>query len=171
MMNGDEINEDTCMYAVAGGNIEIIHLCEQKGLQFEDCLFISSLYHRFDIFEWLNTHFEYEEITLTEFIERYNEPLFYFYSLSGSNADIETKDNNGNTPICIASSSGQLEVVKYLVEQCHANVETKDEYVLTPLRITSFNDHLEIIIVWEKVLNIKFLFFSFIRMIRKKLLK
>ena len=78
MMNGDEINEDTCKFAVAGGNIEIIHLCEQKGLQFEDCLFISTLYHRFEIFEWLNTHFEYEEINLSKFIKHYNEPLFYF---------------------------------------------------------------------------------------------
>ena len=39
MMNGDEINEDTCRFAVAGGNNEIIHLCEQKGLQFDNCLF------------------------------------------------------------------------------------------------------------------------------------
>ena len=45
MANGDEINEETCKFAVAGGNFEIIHFCEQKGLQFEECLFISSLYH------------------------------------------------------------------------------------------------------------------------------
>ena len=51
MMNGDKINEYTCKYAVSGGNLEIIHLCEQKGLQFEDCLFIFSLYHRFAIFK------------------------------------------------------------------------------------------------------------------------
>ena len=51
LMNGDEINEDTCKFCVAGGNLEIIHLCEQQGLQFEDCLFIFSLYHRFAIFK------------------------------------------------------------------------------------------------------------------------
>ena len=55
MMIGDEINEDTCKFAIAGGNLEIIHLCEQKGLKFEKCLYISSFYHRFEIFEWLNT--------------------------------------------------------------------------------------------------------------------
>ena len=122
MMNGDEINKNTCKFAVAGGNNEIIHLCEQKGLQFDDCLFISSLYHRFEIFEWLNTHFEYEEIILSELIKYYNEPLFYMYSLLGSN--VEAKDNYGRTPINWASLNGRLEVVKYLYETCHANIET-----------------------------------------------
>ena len=64
MMNEYYINEDTCRFAVSGGNIEIIHLCEQRGLQFEDCLFFTSLYHRFELFEWLNTHFNYKKTTL-----------------------------------------------------------------------------------------------------------
>ena len=143
MMNGDEIDEDTCKFAVSGGNFEIIHLCEQKGLQFEDCLYFSSLYHRFDIFEWLNTHFKYEEISLPEFIEYYNEPLFYLYSLSGSN--VEITDKYRFTPINKASFRGQLEVVKYLYEICHSDVETKDNYGITPINIASGNGHLEIV--------------------------
>ena len=45
MMNGDVIDEDTCKFAVARGNIEIIHLCKQIGFVFEDCISISSKYH------------------------------------------------------------------------------------------------------------------------------
>ena len=135
-MNGDEINEDTCKLAVSGGNFEIIHLCEQKGLQFENCLSISSMFHRFEIFEWLNTHFEYEEIPLAKFIKFYNEPLFYSYSLSGSN--IETKNERGSTPINRASFNGSIEVVKYLYETCHAKVDDK------AINNASSNGHFEI---------------------------
>ena len=83
MITGATINKDTCMLAVAGGNNEIIHLCEQKRHRFEDCLIVSLMYHRFEIFEWLNTHFNYDEIQVTEFIKYYNEPLFIliFYQI------------------------------------------------------------------------------------------
>ena len=143
MMNGDEIDEDTCKFAVSGGNLKIIHLCEQKGLQFEDCLFISSIYHQFEIFEWLNIHFHYNEIPLTEFIDCYNEPLFYFYSLSGSYVKTEAEDYN--TPIHNASKHGQLEIVKYLYENWHANIETEDEDGFTPINYASANGHLEVV--------------------------
>ena len=43
-------------------------------------------------------------------------------------ADVETKDNNGYTPINFASRNGHLEVVKYLRKQCHADVETNNWY-------------------------------------------
>ena len=167
-MNGDEINEDTCKLAVAGGNLEIIHLCEQKGFQFEDCLFISSLFHRFDIFEWLNTHFEYEEIVLSEFIECCNEPLFYSYSLTGSNVEIEGED--GFTPINIASFYHRFDIFEWLNThfnykeiplsdfiECYneplfysysllgSNVEIKDKNDSTPINKASENGQLEVV--------------------------
>ena len=151
MMIGDEINEDTGMFSVAGGNFEIIHLCEQKGLQFDDCLYISSFYHRFEIYEWLNTHFNYDEPYFIECIACYNEPLFYYYYLSGSNSEsneiyekylINTVSKNGNleilkylnetchVKICdsvinIASENGHLDIVKYLCETCHTMLKSK----------------------------------------------
>ena len=36
--------------------------------------------------------------------------------------NIETRNNEGNTPIDIASKNGFLEIVVYLLEQCHAKV-------------------------------------------------
>ena len=58
MLSGEEINKDVCKLAIAGGNIEIVHLCEQKGLSFEKCLNFSIYFHRFELFEWINSHFE-----------------------------------------------------------------------------------------------------------------
>ena len=151
MINGDEINEETCKFAVAGGNFEIIHLCEQKGLQFRDCLYFSSLYHRFEIFEWLNTHFNYRKIHLYQFIEYYNEPLFYLYSFSGSNA--ETNNRYGKIPVNFASYNGHLEVVKYLYETCHADVEAKDGSGDTPIKIASSHGRLDVVDYLRKVCN------------------
>ena len=51
MISGEEANENICKYAIAGGNIEIIHICEQNGLQFDNCLDVSSFYHRYELFE------------------------------------------------------------------------------------------------------------------------
>ena len=59
MMNEYQIQEDVCKTAIAGGNIEIVHLCEQNGLLFNECLELAVMYHRYDLFEWLNTHYIY----------------------------------------------------------------------------------------------------------------
>ena len=41
-------------FAVAGGNIEIIRLCQMNGLDFSSSLHYAALYHRYDILEWLH---------------------------------------------------------------------------------------------------------------------
>ena len=38
LMSGEVINEETCVLSVSGGNNEIIHLCEQKGLVLDGIL-------------------------------------------------------------------------------------------------------------------------------------
>ena len=78
-----------------------------------------------------------------ELIDFYNEPPFYFYSLSESS--VETKDIYGYTPINSSSSNGLLEIVKYLYETCHADVETKDNFRSTPINYALLNDHLDIV--------------------------
>ena len=60
-------------------------------------------------------------------------------------ADVEAKDDDGNTPIILASWDGHLEVVKYLHEECHANVEAKDNDGWTPIILASEKGHLEVV--------------------------
>ena len=128
MLNEVKIKEWTCKYAIAGGNNEIIHICEQNGFHFSDCLEFSVYYHRFELFEWLNMHFEFEPILPTQCVKYYNEPLFYYYISDGLN--IETKDYYGFTPINNASSNGLIEIVKYLYETYHVDVEQKDNMTI-----------------------------------------
>ena len=58
---------------------------------------------------------------------------------------VEIKDNDGCTPINIASRNGHLKVVKYLYETCQANGETKDGYGRTPINDASLKNNLEVI--------------------------
>jgi hypothetical protein len=58
---------------------------------------------------------------------------------------IEAKDNNGKTPIIIASENDHLDVIKYLHEECHANVEAEDIVGWTPIMYASYNGHLEVV--------------------------
>ena len=57
---------------------------------------------------------------------------------------ISKYDKNIN-PLHIASEEGYIEVVKYLIEQCHANVEAKDNYGRTPLHDASIGGKLGVI--------------------------
>lgn len=51
-------------FAVAGGSIEIIRLCQQNNLDFSGTLHIAALFHRIDILEWLHEE-KFPELTFT----------------------------------------------------------------------------------------------------------
>jgi len=59
-------------------------------------------------------------------------------------ADIEGKDDYGDTPLIEASASGRVEVVEILVER-GADIEAKDYYGNTPLLIASMDEHVEVV--------------------------
>ena len=46
-------------------------------------------------------------------------------ALVKAGANVEAKDNDGYTPLIIASAKGHLDTVTYLVKECGANVEAK----------------------------------------------
>ena len=50
---------ETCKYAIAGGNFEIIHLLEQKALSYDNCREISIAYHRYELTEWIETNYKH----------------------------------------------------------------------------------------------------------------
>ena len=44
------------------------------------------------------------------------------YLIENKNCNVKIKDNNDRTALHRASSFGHLDVVKYLIEECHAKV-------------------------------------------------
>ena len=155
-------------YAVAGGNMEIIHLLEQKGLSFAKFLFTCMNFHRYEVGDWILLHYECKQAFRA--LYGYNFRAFFFqvlnkidlrisfadavgfgyldivkYLVEECHFDVEAKDISGRTPLHIALENGHLDIVKYLVEECHANIETKDEYVWAPLHTASYAGHLNIV--------------------------
>ena len=53
LMNNATISNNLMCFAVAGGNIEIIKLCEQKNCSLDNCLIFSIRYHHWKLFDWL----------------------------------------------------------------------------------------------------------------------
>ena len=71
------------------------------------------------------------------------ESIMFLYEQRHVN--VETKDDNENTPIINASSNGNLEVVKYLYETCHANAEAENKNGWTSIIAASHYGHLDVV--------------------------
>jgi len=65
--------------------------------------------------------------------------------LVSEGADVEAKNIYGETPLICASWCGQIEIVKYLIEECNANVEAENNFGNTPLIRASIVGHFEIV--------------------------
>ncbi|OHT08525.1 hypothetical protein TRFO_22955 [Tritrichomonas foetus] len=58
LMNGSRLELSIESFAVSGGNLEIIHICQQHGYNhFSGTMFSCIKYHRYDIFEWIIQNF------------------------------------------------------------------------------------------------------------------
>jgi|EP00670_Eutreptiella_braarudii_P001380 ankyrin repeat protein len=66
-------------------------------------------------------------------------------SLLKNKVDVNCVDGGGNTPLHYASSNGQLEVVKVLLEQSDIDVNIQDNYGRTALHWAACCGHLDIV--------------------------
>ena len=130
LLNGVEISKDTCCYAIAGGNNEIVHLCEQKGMKFEHCLINAIKYHRFDLFEWLILHFSNDRIDVASCFEYCNEPAIYYYIHCGGK--LQGLRHDKTSTLHLAASSGLIEMIKYLLDE-GLDIDIKNIKGCTPL--------------------------------------
>ena len=67
--------------------------------------------------------------------------------LLNANANIETRDNEENTPLICATQYGHLDVVKLLLER-GAQIEAVDEEERTPLMMAVKYGHIEIVMLF-----------------------
>eukprot|EP00919_Chromeraceae_sp_WS-2016_P019066 GHVR01045430.1.p1 GENE.GHVR01045430.1~~GHVR01045430.1.p1 ORF type:complete len:110 (-),score=17.58 GHVR01045430.1:89-418(-) len=64
--------------------------------------------------------------------------------LHENGADLEKKDNDGYTALCMASQEGHLDVVKWLIQK-GASVNTTNNEGTTPLIFASGKGHVNVI--------------------------
>ena len=136
-LNNEYDFDDVEKFAVAGGNMEIVHILEQRNISFEDCLEVSITFHRNELSDWILIHYGCQKSSLNDSYSHFNYRAVIFGLMNGISIN--------NNLLCLESASGQLEIVKYLLEQCHENVETKDKNGHTPIYIASLNGHLDVV--------------------------
>lgn len=104
-------------YAVAGGDYEIIHLCEMKKAEFDsNCLNLAIRFFRNEILDYLEENFSFEK-TISSAAKS-----IIFYNLGQLinhkkiiEVDPNDKDENGYTLLSLACLNGDLDVVNYLI--------------------------------------------------------
>ena len=117
-------------YAIAGGNMEIVHILEQRNYSFENCLEVSIKYHRNELCDWILIHNKCSEAELLNSCSYYNDRAVAFAVIN----EIGKCDF-----ISQAVSNGNLEIIKYLHETCHA--EVPDDAISNASR----NGHIDIV--------------------------
>ena len=142
IMNGEIPNVEVSKLAIAGGNNEIVHLCEQNGSMFDDCLNVSVSYHRFELYEWLVQHFDCEKIELSYFLCCCNEPLFFNYL---ENLDHELDNDEIGELLCCAARNTSYGVVKHFLSRGFNANWSNPVSTLTPLHEAANIGSLEIV--------------------------
>ena len=139
LLKTEEIKENACRYAVAGGNKEIINICKKKGLEFKNCINVAVAYHRHDLFQWLNEDHDEETVTLNNCIEYLNIPAFFFYLNKG--ADINKVQEDGSLPLHHAVHKGLCRLSEMLIESGN-NVNAQDNNKRTPMHFAANNGYI-----------------------------
>ena len=87
LMNEGKIQNCDSRYAVAGGNMEIIHIFEQHGYNFRCAIHDAIKYHRFDIFEWIELHYSTDPISLYLCLCFFNQTIFCYLIERGADVN------------------------------------------------------------------------------------
>jgi hypothetical protein len=97
--------------AVAGGNLEIIRLCQHYNLDFSATVHSAVKYHHLDLAEWLST-FDPSALERTPFHSAcLSDNVQEVARLMSDGADPNAADHNHSTPLRVAVRRGHLSAV------------------------------------------------------------
>lgn len=144
-----EFSDYIAEHAVLGGNYEIIHILEQKGISFNDVIALAPVC-RPEIFDWLLNHYETGDKidACAKFI---NEGMWLYALALLKKEDVSRAltvlPHDGGILLGIASRAGAFLVVKHLVAIDKANKSKikKDEPNSTALCYASGGGHFSIV--------------------------
>lgn len=123
--NVDTFPEKITEYAVAGGNYEIIHLCEQLKANFtNDILMTSIRFFQSDITSYLEENFGFQKT-----INEASKSIVYYNlrALIDCEATLREDPNQYNykglTVLSLASLNGDLDITNYLITTFHDSID------------------------------------------------
>jgi ankyrin repeat protein len=138
--------------AVAGGDIEIIRLCQGYGLDFYSTPHCAVTFHRNEIFDWLS---ETTAAAVDDEVDIYGQTTFHcacesnnLYVLSklvSTCKDVNIVSSFRRwTPLRIAVRSSSLEAIQCLLSFPSVNVNATGPRGLTPLHVAAYHGDIEI---------------------------
>jgi hypothetical protein len=121
----------TSHFAIAGDNLEIVRILEQRNVSFVGCLQMSVSYHRHRIFQWLfeTLHPDVNDLdyangpVIHAGIPFENVGALLFYLVHG--LDINLRDQLGRTLLYMAASDELPDVVQILLNHVEINANQK----------------------------------------------
>lgn len=136
-------------FAVAGGNYEIIHLCEQKHAIFgNESLMISIRFFQSDLSSYLEEFCNLEKTIddVSKSIVYYNLRSLILYQ-EVLRDDPNKLDSRGYTMLSLASLNGDLDIINYLIATFgdQIDVNKKSQYGNSPFYYAAGNGHYEIV--------------------------
>ncbi|KAK8894582.1 hypothetical protein M9Y10_023018 [Tritrichomonas musculus] len=139
----------TSRYAIAGGNYEIIHLCELGKAEFDaDCYNLAIRFFRNEIVDYLEENLGFEK----NISSASKSIVFYNLGQLISHKDVisknpNEKDETGYTLLSLACLNGDLDIVNYLLTTFSdkININEQNTSKNRPLYYASAAGHLEII--------------------------
>ena len=161
------INNDLPQFAVAGGNVEIIRICIEKKLVFDDeCFEVAIRYHQNSIVEYfhreLNKSFSRKSVLLSVKSHNYQQFLSLLdqYTSTSPNYNEDDEDEmlfykedqsinskiDGCPLIIMAINRGYLEISEYIAQQFpNLKIDNKLEPKLNALNYAVLIDRLDIV--------------------------
>ncbi|EAY19523.1 hypothetical protein TVAG_136540 [Trichomonas vaginalis G3] len=145
LLNGSDLNQEDAngstlaQFVVAGGNVEMVRICQQRKCDFSGCLQIATRFYRFDIFDWL--HFAYLN-DLTEVHPKFGN---VFHESAASNnvrqiiycidntLDVDSRSSDKSTPLHYAVKNRAADSIRLLLSINSLDVNAKDSTGMTPL--------------------------------------
>ena len=132
LINGATITNFTADYAVEGGCLEIVELCNQNGVDFSNSLKMAIKAHRNDITDWILANFSPAIPDLFFCVSSFNTlALVYFIELG---VDVNQRNEDKDGILHYIAYYGQYDLMNYLISK-NADVNIKSDKDLTPLHL------------------------------------
>jgi ankyrin repeat protein len=139
----DHSNRTVPHFAIAGGNIEIIRLCQQHDLDFIGALHVAIRFHRNEFFDWLYaTQFpdpgerDFDGMTPLHVACESNN-LYAAARLIDSGADVNSETYSRETPMRMAGRRGFIDSCRLLLAHPDCEADRPARSCVTPLHIAA----------------------------------
>lgn len=143
-----QIPKTTGLFAVAGGNYDIVHLCEGQIFFDDQSLEISIRFFHPELSEYLEDNFNIKKT-----VDDVSRSLVFYnlHSLidceSVIREDPNKPDSKGYNILSIASLNGDLDIIKYLILTFGSKIDinAKNKFNNSPLYVAAGNGHFEVV--------------------------